>query len=342
LPAGRVPTRRIARGIRTDFIPLMYSPTMSGPWSIGADIGHTNTRVVMVVQGRAVKTLRFPTHVQGGPRGISEQVGAAIRTLREGETTAPLGVGVGIAGQVDIGRGVVRYGPNLWWADEPFEAMLAEAIGLPVTLRNDVVMATVGEWRHGAGKGARDLVCLFVGTGIGGGAVVNGALLNGSTGCGGHFGHISVQMDGPPCTCGRRGCVEAYAGGASVARRARAALEDPSIGPTLRYLSEGRPERIDSRLVAAAAAGGDPFALGVRDEMAAALSSAVASVINSFNPEKVVLGGAVLFGFPGLYDRVVEGSLALCLKPALNGLDIVPAALGDLSGAVGAATLALR
>lgn len=284
---------------------------MKGTWSIGVDIGYTNTRVAKVLDGHIVKVLRFPTDVPGGPRGVIEQVGSAVRTLQEEETSAPSGVGVGIAGQVDIRRGLVRYGSNLWWRDEPFEALLSEATGLPVVLRNDVVMATAGEWQHGAGKGAKDLVCLFVGTGIGGGAVVNGALLDGSTGCGGHFGHISVQMDGPACTCGRRGCVEAYAGGSSVARRARTALmEDLTIRSALRTMSEGRPDRIDSRMVAAAANEGDAFALEVRDEMVAALSSAVASVINSLNPEKVVLGGTVLNGFPGLYDRVVEGSLA--------------------------------
>ncbi len=316
---------------------------MKGAWSIGVDIGYTNIRAALVSDGRILEVLRFPTDVQGGPRGVSRQVASAVRKIREDETSTPSGVGVGIAGQVDIRRGLVRYGPNLWWRDEPFEAMLSEATALPVTLRNDVVMATEGEWRHGAGKGANDLVCLFVGTGIGGGAVIDGTLLDGSTGCGGHFGHISVQMNGPVCTCGRRGCVEAYAGGSSVALRARTALmADPSISPALHTMSEGRSDRIDSRMVAAAAEGGDAFALGVRDEMAKALSSAVASVINSLNPERVVLGGTVLYGFPGLYDRVVEGSLASCLRPALNGLSIVPASLGDLAGAVGAATLALR
>lgn len=315
---------------------------MNGPWSIGADIGYTNTRVAKVAHGAAVEVLRFPTDVRGGPRGVLEQVTTAVRTLRENETSAPTGVGVGIAGQCDVGRGVVRCGPNLWWEDVPFEAMLSDATGLRVVMRNDVVMATVGEWKHGAGLDTRNMTCLLVGTGIGGGAIVNGALLEGATGCGGHFGHISVRTDGAECTCGRRGCVEAYAGGWAVARRAQVALtKDPAISPALLSLSSGRPEGIDSRMVAEAADQGDPFALHVRDEMAAALSSAVASVINSLNPEKVVLGGTVLNGFPGLYGLVVEGSLSQCLRPALAGLTIVRAELGDLAGAVGAATMAL-
>ncbi len=320
-----------------------HGPIVSGPWSIGADIGCTNTRVAKVSHGEVLEVLKFPTNVPGGPRSVIEQVRSAVLTLRESETSPPSGVGVGIAGQVDIRRGVVRYGPNLWWNDEPLERMISEATNhLPTILRNDVAMATAGEWKHGAGRGSGNLVCLFVGTGIGGGAIVNGQLLEGATGCGGHFGHVSVQIDGPACTCGRKGCVEAYAGGWAVARRAQEALsKDFGESEMLRSLSRGKVTSIDSRLVGEAAHRGDRFALRVRDEMAEALSSAVASVINSLNPERVVLGGTVLVGFPQLYDMVVEGSLRSCLRPALNGLSIVPASLGDLAGAVGAATMAL-
>jgi glucokinase len=305
--------------------------------SIGIDVGHTNFRAARVVNGAPVKVLISPTDIPGGPAGVLEQARAAVAEL--GEDGVP--IGVGIAGQCDTERGIVRCGPNLFWPDVPFGELLSEQTGCPVVLRNDVVMATFGEWSFGAGQGVNDLVCLFVGTGIGGGAIINGTLLEGSTGYGGHFGHLSVQMDGPRCTCGRHGCVEAYAGGGNVALRVRRdLLSDAKISPTLTALSKGRPESIDCRMVADAARAGDPYAMRVRNEMAEALSSAVASIINSLNPRKVVLGGSVLFGFPELYHLVVEGALSHCLMPALDRLTVDRSSLGDLAGVVGAAALA--
>ena len=307
--------------------------------SIGIDIGHTNLRAARVSNGVPEEVLRERTEVPGGPGAVLEQARRMVFALDPGSGCP---IGVGIAGQCDNRRGVVRCGPNLFWPDVPFQDLLSDAAEAPVVLRNDVVMATVGEWRHGAGRGVDDLACLFAGTGIGGGAVVNGRLLEGTAGCGGHFGHISVQMDGPGCTCGRRGCVEAYAGGASVEQRVRGTLaEDPGASAILVQLCDGRPEALSCRMVAEAAANGDELSLRVRDEMAAALSSGVASVINSLNPRKVVLGGTVLFGFPGLYDRVVKDARGQCLRPAADGLSIERSGLGDLAGVIGAATLAL-
>jgi glucokinase len=282
------------------------------------------------------------TDINGGSKGVLDQTLRIVKELRDLSDDIA-GIGIGIAGQVDIDRGVVRYGPNLWWKDEPFRDLVAQATGLEVTMRNDVIMATYGEWSRGAGQGSRNLVCLFVGTGIGGGAVVNGVLLEGSSGCAGHFGHISVQLDGPLCTCGRPGCIEAYAGGWGVARTAiEALIKDPSSSPLLHDLSGGRPERIDGRLVAEAALRGDPFSLQVRDRMAVALSSGIANVINSLNPDRLVLGGSVLNGFPRLYELVEEGTRSLPLKAASRHLAVRRAELGSLAGVVGAATMALR
>lgn len=308
--------------------------------SIGIDIGHTNIRAARVENGVAVEVLRERTDVPGGPEGVLEQASRMVFALDRG-SGGP--VGVGIAGQCDSCLGVVRCGPNLFWPDVPFRDLLSTRVRAKVVLRNDVVMATFGEWRHGAGKDVDDLACLFVGTGIGGGAIVGGRLLEGSTGCGGHFGHISVCMDGPLCSCGRRGCVEAYAGGRNVEARARSLLlENPGASPALAAACRGDLDRLNGRMISEAASSGDPLSLSLRDEMAAALSSAVASVINSLNPERVVLGGAVLFGFPDLLGMVARGALEQCLVPAKAGLSIVPSALGDLAGAIGAATMALE
>ena len=307
--------------------------------SIGVDIGHTNIRVARVEGGVPVEVRKERTDVPGGSEGVLEQ---ASRMVLEVDDDRSL-VGVGIAGQCDNAQGVVRCGPNFFWPDVPFQALLSSRVQAPVVLRNDVMMATVGEWKHGVGKGVEDLACLFVGTGIGGGAVVGGRLLEGATGCGGHFGHISVRTDGPKCTCGRRGCVEAFASGCNIEERVRRAIaEDVEASPILMALCRGEPRALNSRMVAEAAGKGDALSLRVRDQMAEALSSAVASVINALNPEMVVLGGTVLFGFPDLYEMVVQGALGQCLRPAADGLQIERSALGDLAGVVGAATMALE
>lgn len=303
---------------------------MNGRLAIGIDIGHTNLRAGLVDQTGAVRdVIRERTDISGGPEGVLEQIVRSAERLRGKHEVA--GIGVGIAGQCDIARGVVRCGPNLFWPDVPLQQWLNEEMKLPVILRNDVVMATVGEWRYGAGRGCHELVMLLVGTGIGGGAVVNGKLLQGATGCGGHFGHISVQMDGPLCGCGRPGCVEAYASGSGLAARAR---EDPCLSSSML----ANTLRLDGMAVAQAALAGDPLALRLRDEAATALSSAVSNVINCFNPQRAILGGAVLNGLPQLFDLTVRGAMEQCLPSHRDHLEMKNIELGDLSGIIGAAS----
>lgn len=307
---------------------------MKGRWAVGIDIGHTNFRAGLVNgSGEVHAEVRQPTDIPGGPSGVARQAMGAIERLAGDHDL--VGVGVGIAGQCDIDRGVVRCGPNMFWPDTPFRQQLADALDLPVVLRNDVIMATVGEWRHGAGRGCHDAVALMVGTGIGGGAIVNGVLLQGTSGCGGHFGHISVQLDGPRCGCGRPGCVEAYASGGGLAARARDA-------PDLASSVLARSPRPDGEAVAQAVRQGDGLALRLRDEAAAALSSAVGSLINCFNPQRVVLGGSVVGGMPGLFEMTVEGAAKHCLPSHRHRLEMVRAELGDLAGVIGAASWVLQ
>ncbi len=298
--------------------------------AVGIDIGRTNLRaILMSAKGEVLASIKERTDVSSGPAGVERQAAAAFERVGGRDACA---LGVGIAGQCDVRRGIVLHGPNLFWPDVPLRDRLAHRLGVPVTLRNDVVMATMGEWFHGAGRGHRDVVALFVGTGIGGGAIVDGRLLEGATGCGGHFGHISVELDGPRCGCGRRGCVEAYASGLGLATRAREAPELPSS-----VLSGCE---IDGRAVSLAVKNNDALAIRLRDEAAAALSSALASVINCLEPRLVVLGGAVM-DMPGLFERCSRRALDECLK-SHRSVAIVRSSLGDLAGAIGAASMALR
>lgn len=311
--------------------------TLGNAQAVGVDIGFTNLRVGTVdASGRVGRHVSVPTDSAGGADAVLRQVVDAVAEVSDDV----VGVGVGVAGQCDIEHGVVKCGPNLFWEEEPLQKRLEDALGLPVVLRNDVIMATVGEWRHGAGRGARDMLCLMVGTGIGGGAIVDGRLLQGAHGCGGHFGHLSVQEDGALCGCGRKGCVEAYASGCGLARRAQASPE--LSGSEMLEIVDGDTERITGRDVAMAAMHEDALAVRLRDEAAAALGSALASLINCFNPEKVVLGGTVLMGMPALFDMATQEALRTILPSHWEGLAIVPSELGSMAGVIGAGSWVLR
>jgi glucokinase len=196
--------------------------------AIGVDLGGTKVEVAYVDRaGRIRRRLQQPTDVQGGPERIMAQIAGMGHKLRQEEAELiPVGVGVGVAGQITADTGVVRFSPNLNWQEVPLKDNLKAVLGLPVVVTNDVRAATWGEWLHGAGRAVEDLICLFIGTGIGGGVVSGGRVLSGASNTAGELGHITIDLHGPACTCGNRGCLEALAGGWAMARRARQAMAD--------------------------------------------------------------------------------------------------------------------
>jgi glucokinase len=254
-----------------------------------------------------------------------------------------LGVGVGVAGQVDSAAGVVLHAPNLEWNDVPLKARLEEAIDLPVFVINDVQAATYGEWICGAGRGAEDIVCLFVGTGIGGGVVSHGSLVRGCDGTAGELGHVTIDWRGPQCTCRNRGCLEAFAAGWAIARRARDAVAaQPDEGRVLVALADGAIERLTAEVVAQAARDGDPLATRLLRETGDALGVGIASIANAFNPCTVILGGGVIEGIPELVEMAEAEARRRALEAALHSLEVVKAGLGRHAGTVGAAMWARR
>ncbi len=312
-------------------------------WAFGIDIGFTNLRVAMVDgNGKVLGSLKGSTDRAGGPGAVRSQIVMAANELASSMSTAPAGAGVGIAGQVDIRKGIVRRGPNLFWDDESFERELERELGVRTVLRNDVVMATIGEWRHGAGKGSMNICCLLVGSGIGGGAITNGVPVEGNTGSACHFGHIMVDPHGRQCTCGRTGCMESVAGGWAIAAGAREAVaRDPVRGRDILTRASFNIDAITSKEVAEAANAGDHMALEIRDDIAGALAEGIADVVNSFDPEKLVLGGTIVNSFPDLLPMVRRKVLDRALRSTLDGLEIVHNALGDDAGVIGAASSVL-
>jgi glucokinase len=313
-------------------------------WAIGIDLGGTKVEVAQVdAAGRLRERLRRPTRVKDGPEAVREEIVAAVQNLRDKEASPPAGVGVGLAGQVDPEHGIVRFAPNLGWHDVPFQTDLANALSLPVVVMNDVRAATWGEWLHGAGQECNDLICLFVGTGIGGGVVSGGQMLSGCNNTAGEVGHMTIDLHGPPCTCGSRGCFEALAGGWAIAREAREAVSaDPSLGASLLKIAGGEQEAITAEIVSMAARAGDPLAKRLIDRVGQALIAGCVSVVNVFNPCRLILGGGVIEGFPEFVERINRGVRLQALSAATQSLTILPAQLKNDSGVVGAAVFAMH
>jgi len=313
-------------------------------WAIGIDLGGTKTDVGLVESGGHIRRrLRRLTPIKGGPTLIKADIVATVHELLNSITSVPVGVGVGLAGQIDPKEGNVLFAPNLDWRDVPFQRDLSQALGFPVVITNDVRAITWGEWLHGAGQGCNDLICLFVGTGIGGGIVSEGKILSGSTNAAGEIGHLVIDRSGPSCTCGNRGCLEALAGGWAIARHAQEAVgRDPSAGSTLLEMAGGKRESITAETVARAAQTGDPLAKQLIDKVAEALIAGSVSLIHAFNPSRLILGGGVIEGVPELVHRVAEGVSQRALAASTQGLEILPSKLKENAGVIGSAMLAIH
>lgn len=262
--------------------------------SIGVDIGGTKILAGTVTdEGEIVSTARRPT-----PRHDAEHVldvvAEVVRELAEGTDDDLAGVGVGVAGLVDADRSRVYFAPNLRWSQVPVRALLEASTGLPVVVENDGNIAAWGEYRFGAGRGMGDLVLVTVGTGIGGGIVINGELFRGAHGAAGEIGHINAVPDGRPCGCGRNGCLEQYASGNALVREARAlAAERRSEAGVLLSLGDGTPEDVQGVHITEAARAGDPIATEAFTIVGAWLGRGLADLAAVLDPEVFVIGGGV-------------------------------------------------
>ena len=293
-------------------------------YAVGIDLGGTKVEAALIDgRGKSVSELRYQTRAERGEQNIVSELLAAIETLQAEAGVSAGAVGVGVAGQVDS-SGTVLSAPNLPFNNMALQKRLASKTSLPVIVTNDVRAATFGEWRFGAGKGVDTLVVIFVGTGVGGGVVSGGSLLEGCGNTAGELGHVTLVYGGRKCRCPNSGCLEAYVGGWAIAERA----EKAGLG------------NVSAETVAAACHSGDSVAARLVEETADYLASGVVGVVNIFNPCKVVLGGGVIEGLPEMIP-VVEGVVSRdALKSNLKNLQIVRAGLGGKAGVIGAAALA--
>jgi glucokinase len=305
------------------------------------DIGGTKIGVVLLdAQGKVVDEHRHPTIADEGPDGVIKRMVECGRECFADAASQIIALGVGVAGQVDARSGAVTFAPNLDWHNIPLRAELTRELGYPVTVVNDVRAATWGERIAGAGKRIDDLVVLFVGTGIGGGVVSAGSLLLGATNSAGELGHTTLVAGGRRCRCGHAGCMEAYAGGWGIAARAQDAVRaDPAAGAALLKVA-GRLEELTAEMVAEAYRNGDALATRLVKETGEYLAAGTVSLVNAFNPSRLILGGGVLDGLPELLTVVDTTIRQEALAAAVTKLDVVLAKLGSSAPAIGAAALA--
>jgi glucokinase len=312
-----------------------------GRIALGVDVGGTKTEILLAGRGgRVLAETRIRTEAEAGAEAMLRHAAAAAREAFGAAMDEAAAVGVSVAGQVGR-RGVLLGAPNLGWTGVDVRRFAIAAFDLPTVVVNDVRAATWAEWRLGAGRGVRDLVVLFVGTGVGGGAVIGGRLLEGADGIAGELGHLTVVADGRRCHCGNLGCLEAYCGGWALEERAcQAALADPAAGATLVRLA-GSAEAITGEVVAAARKAGDTLATRLVEETGDVLGAALVGLVNALNPRRVILGGGVMDGFPDLLDRAVAAVHERALPAARQRVEIVRAGLADDAPALGAADFAL-
>lgn len=310
--------------------------------SIGVDIGGTKILAGTVNDdGEIVATARRSTPLQDAG-DVLDLVADVVRELAEGSTDPIEGVGVGVAGLVDAARSKVYFAPNLRWSQVPARELLEARTGLPVVIENDGNIAAWGEYRFGAGRGTRDLTLVTVGTGIGGGIVIDGRLFRGAFGAAGEIGHINAVPDGRPCGCGRNGCLEQYASGNALVREARLLAADrrPEAGLLL-SLGDGSPEGVQGVHVTEAARAGDPVAREAFRVVGTWLGRGLADLAAVLDPEVFVIGGGVSDAGDLLLDSarqtLTEKIIGQLNRPAPL---VKTAELTNLAGLVGAADLA--
>ncbi len=291
----------------------------------------------MTGDGAILSRLERPTHARRGPTAVLADLIDIVRELLASRQS-PDAVGVACAGQIDRDQGSVVYAPNLEWRDVPLAAHLHAALGLPIVVENDVRAAAWGEFRFGAGGGCRSLIAIFVGTGVGSGAVLEGRLWRGAANAAGEVGHTQVVWDGLPCPCGQRGCLEQYVSGRGLQRRLNQALAD-GVGTSLVAATGGDPTRLTGAMVQAASEAGDVFARTLWGDAERFLILAVANYVTLLNPETLVLGGGVIETTPRLFAAVAAGVPGRTTLLA-RAVRIERTRLGDWSGVVGVAAIA--
>lgn len=320
-------------------------------YAIGVDLGGTN--IVTILMNEKGKIIARDKRATEGFKGknhvlkrISEGIESVLGLMTHDSrlTTDVVGIGIGTPGLVDLEKGIVYEAPNIPdWDNVPLANSYKKRFGIPTFLENDANSAALGEWWIGAGRGTKNMICLTLGTGIGGGIIIDGKVYHGALGYAGELGHIALSFDGPKCGCGNTGCMEAYASATGIIKRTKALLKDRKNRKSIIYkLISGDLNKMNPAIITQAARKGDKLAIKIWKDTGFYLGSGIASYANIFNPEMVVLTGGMTGAGNLLFESMWETVRKRAFKGAVKNLKILPGKIPDDAGAVGAAKTAFQ
>ncbi|KZE66416.1 glucokinase [Fictibacillus phosphorivorans] len=312
-------------------------------WLVGVDLGGTTIKIAFItLDGHIVEKWEIPTNIDQGGKNIVSDIAQSLQSKLD-ELSEPkeklAAIGMGAPGFIDMKTGFIYHAVNIGWRDYPLKEELEKATGLSVTVDNDANIAAIGEMWRGAGDGEGNLLMVTLGTGVGGGIIVNGHIMHGTNGMAGEIGHItSIPDGGAPCNCGRTGCIETIASATGISRISKEkALKDTTS--SLYKILEQNGE-IQAKDVAAAAEKGDQVAIETLEEVTFHLGLVIANLANSINPGKIVIGGGVSKAGNTLMKRLQERFEHFALPRVAEGAELKVATLGNDAGVIGGAWLA--
>lgn len=312
--------------------------------AIGIDLGGTKVEIAIVdARGNIIDHELLSTHVSSGADVVVEEILAGAKKLQARSEKIIASVGIGVAGQISPKGDEVLFAPNLKWKNIKLKSLMEKHFSLPSIVINDVRAATWGEWLHGSGKDCKNFICLFIGTGIGGGIVSGGHLIEGTSNTAGEIGHTTLREGGRLCTCGNRGCLEAYCGGWGIAATLKeAAAGSSQRASTLLSFTGGDPSILKAEHLSEALKLKDPLAEEVYAQIVHSLAQGCVTFVNALNPQRIILGGGVVNGMPSLLPLITEQIKRSALGAAAEPLEIIPASLGNKAPVIGAAAASLH
>lgn len=309
---------------------------------VGMDLGGTTIKVGLCSEsGVLLHTYEGPTGVAEGPETVISNMADYVRRVVEESPYSweqLAGVGAGVAGFTNVRDGIIVMAPNIGFKDVPIRAILEERLGKPVKIDNDANVAALGEAWSGAGAGIENCVCYTLGTGVGGGIIINGRIYQGFSGMAGEIGHIDVvpDLEAIQCGCGKVGCLETVSSATGIIRMAKEAV---ARGERT-FIADA--SEITAKTVFDAAKAGDEVALRIVKRAAFYLGKSMAAVAAVLNPQSFIIGGGVSKAGDILFDPIRETFAQLAPEPLQKGVQIVPATLGNDAGMIGAAGLLIR
>jgi glucokinase len=316
---------------------------MSEKWLVGVDIGGTTTKIAFIQNhGEIVEKWEIPTNNENQGKYITNNISISIKQKlveHQMDIHHLKGVGVGAPGPANIETGMIENTPNLAWHDHyPLKELLEKDIGLPVMINNDANCAALGEMWKGAGEGAKDLVCVTLGTGVGGGVITNGEVVQGIRGAAGEIGHItSITEGGAPCNCGKSGCLETIASATGIVRLAMERIHNKSNRQSALSIFYRETGRVTAENVVDLARDGDKIAQDVLHDVSFHLGFALANIANTLNPHKLIIGGGVSKAGDILLKPLKDYVQKFSFPPVAASTELALAKLGNNAGVIGAA-----